>query len=129
MASETATESPDSKVDSPDSVADTIGLHSFASRPVLRLLDDGRLAPFVEILLYGSKDSLLFQRQLSIYEVTSVAEGLISAAARMLRNCGEHLQPKSGWALSTTAIDADIADIRKSLDALQDQMRNMQRPV
>lgn len=125
MNTETAAKPPGEDIESASARADNLSITGFASSPVLRPGEDGRVLPLAEIVFYGANDAVVLQRQLTVFQLTSIAEGLINASADLLSTCQEQIQPKKGWVLPTSDIEAEIAGIQQALQSLQAQLRTI----
>jgi hypothetical protein len=123
MNTETAANPPGAEIESADARPDNFGIYGFASSPVLRLWEDGRIVPLAEVLFYGANDAVVLQRQLTVFQLTSIAEGLIKASAELLSTCQEQIAPKKGWVLPTEDIQREIAGIQEAIQSLQAQLR------
>ena len=97
-----------------------VGLGSVVSVPMFRFAGE-RIAPMSDVYFLDDSDEIIFQRQLSLIELVTVAQGLTGAASSLMQSAREGLSAVAGWAASKSAITETIAKLKDSTRVLEEE--------
>jgi hypothetical protein len=103
-----------------DQVPINSGLASIVAMPIFRFNGD-RIAPMSDLYFFDDASVMIFQRQLSLLDLMTAAQGFAGAACALLESSREGLNPTAGWSAPKGPIMSTLAQLKETLRRLEEE--------